>query len=109
MVCEPIKRARACRARDASEGSLDHHETPSAFANRMWLMLGLKRKSNCAYDFQVSIEADIDCRIQQMPRRIQDAFGSSASILRIYAHGMRHNTAAFETIPPLMDLPSARP
>ena len=78
--------------RDALEGSLDHQELASAFANRTWLNLGLKRASSCAYDFQVSTEAVINPRIQQKPRRIQDAIGSSALTFTGDPAG-RHNAA----------------
>ncbi|HEY4974301.1 MAG TPA: hypothetical protein VII41_11880, partial [Steroidobacteraceae bacterium] len=67
--------------RDEPEGSLDHQAVPSALANKMWLILGLKRASSCAYDFQVSTEAVISPRIRQLPPRFQEVFGSSAANL----------------------------
>jgi len=49
--------------REALKGSLDHQEVPSALAKRIWLILGARRASSCAYDFQVSAEADIARRL----------------------------------------------
>src|ERR1700733_507858 len=57
--CEFCSRASAYCTREALEGSLDHQESPSALANCMWLIRGLRRESSCAYEVQVSAEGII--------------------------------------------------
>jgi len=70
--------ATASAARDALEGSLDHQEVASAFTNRMWLILGLRRASVAHTISKFRPKLSSTRGSDKKPRRIQDAIGTSA-------------------------------